>query len=53
MDEIKDVLTKNFSFRDLKYRTDCVPHQVNINDFSVNAEVLKPLPATVASAKQG
>jgi hypothetical protein len=43
--EIKDTLSKNFSLRDLKYRTDCVPHEVNINDFSVKAEVLKPLPA--------
>jgi hypothetical protein len=46
--EMKDVLSKNFSWRDLKYRTDCVPHEVNINDFSVRAEALKPLPATVA-----
>ena len=47
--EMKDILSKNFSLRDLKYRTDCVPHEVNLNDFSVSAEVLKPLAATVAS----
>lgn len=51
--EMKDILSKSFSLRDLKYRTDCVPHEVNLNDFSVNAEVLKPLPTTVASAAQG
>jgi hypothetical protein len=51
--EMKDILTKNFSLRDLKYRTDCVPHEVNLNDFSVKGEILKPLPATVASAAQG
>jgi len=51
--EMKDVLSKNFSWRDLKYRTDCVPHEVNLNDFSVRAEALKPLPATVASAREG
>jgi hypothetical protein len=47
--EIKDVLSKNFSLRELNYRTDCVPHQVGIDDFSVKAEVLKPLPAAVAA----
>jgi hypothetical protein len=50
IDEMKDILSKNFSLRDLNYRTDCVPHGVNINDFSVKAEVLKPLSTPVASA---
>jgi hypothetical protein len=45
--EMKDILSKNFSLRDLNYRTDCVPHEVNLNDFSVKGEVLKP------SAAQG
>jgi hypothetical protein len=30
-----------------------VPQQVSMDDFSVKAEILKPLPATVASAAQG
>jgi hypothetical protein len=47
--EMKDILSKNFSLRDLNYRTDCVPYQVNIDDFSVKGEVLKPLPAPVAA----
>ena len=51
--EMKDILLKNFSLRDLNYRTDCLPYQVNINDFSVEAEILEPLPATVAGAAQG
>jgi len=51
--EMKDILSKNFSLRDLNYRTDCVPHEVSINDFSVKGEVLKPLPAAVASAREG
>jgi hypothetical protein len=53
IDEMKDILSRNFSLRDLNYRTDCVPHEVNINDFSVKAEVLKPLPTPVASAATG
>lgn len=53
MHEMKDILSKNFSLRDLNYRTDCMPYEVNINDFSIKAEILKPLPAAVASAAQG
>jgi hypothetical protein len=53
IEEMKDILSKNFSLRDLNYRTDCVPHEVSVNDFSVKAEILKPLPAAVASAAQG
>jgi hypothetical protein len=48
--EMKDILSKNFSLRDLNYRTDCRSREVNINDFSVKAQILKPLPATVAGA---
>ena len=51
--EMKDILSKNFSLRDLNYRTDCMPYQMNTKDFSVKAEILQPLPATVASAAQG
>jgi hypothetical protein len=53
IEEMKDILSKNFSLRDLNYRTDCVPHEVSMNDFSIKAEILKPLPAAVASAAQG
>jgi hypothetical protein len=52
VDELKDIISKNFSFRDLKYRTDCVPYQVNIDDFSIKADALKALPAPVAAARQ-
>lgn len=47
--ELKDILTKNFSFRDLNYSTDCVPYQENIDQFSVKAEALKPLLAAGAA----
>lgn len=46
--ELKDILSKNFSFRDLNYRTDCVPYQQHVNQFSVKAEALKPLAARAA-----
>jgi hypothetical protein len=47
--ELKDILSKNFSFRDLNYRTDCVPYAEYPNQFSVKAEALKALPAAVAA----
>ena len=50
MEDLKDVLSKNFSLRDLSYRTNCVPHQINIDGFGVKAEALKALPAAAASA---
>jgi hypothetical protein len=29
----------------VNYRTDCVPYQLNIDDFSIKAQALKALPA--------
>jgi hypothetical protein len=49
IDEMKDVISKNFSFQDLKYRADCVPHEVNIDDFGIKAQVLRALPAASAT----
>ncbi|HEX3395385.1 MAG TPA: hypothetical protein VHS76_01710 [Steroidobacteraceae bacterium] len=53
VNELKDILSKNFSLRELSYRTDCVPYQVNIDDFGIKAQALKPLPAAPASAARG
>lgn len=52
IEQMKDLISKNFSLRDLNYRTDCVPHEVNIDDFGIKAQALKPLPAA-ASASRG
>jgi hypothetical protein len=52
VNELKDLISKNFSLRDLNYRTDCVPHQVVLNGFSVKAQALKPLSAAVAAARR-
>jgi len=52
IEQMKDLISKNFSFRDLNYRTDCVPHEVNIDDFGIKAQALKALPAA-ASATRG
>jgi len=46
INEMKDLITKNFSLSDLKYRTDCVPYEVNVNDFNIEAQALKALAAS-------
>jgi hypothetical protein len=46
INEMKDLITKNFSLSDLKYRTDCVPHEVNVEGFKIEAQALKVLPAS-------
>jgi hypothetical protein len=51
--EMKDLISKNFSLRELSYRTDCVPHEVNIDDFTVKAQVLKELPAPTSRTARG
>lgn len=40
--QFKDLFTKAFSFRDLKYHTACFPHSVTLLDYSVQGQVLKP-----------
>jgi hypothetical protein len=50
IDEMKDLISKNFSLREVDYRTDCVPHEVNIDDFSIKAQALKELPASLPKA---
>jgi hypothetical protein len=50
VDQLKDLLSKNFSLRDVSYRTDCVPHQIVLNGFSVKAQALKALPVPKSAA---
>src|SRR5271156_727751 len=42
VNELKDLISKNFSLRDLDYRTDCVPRQLVLDGFSIKAQTLKP-----------
>ncbi len=51
---MKDLITKNFSLRDIEYRTDCVPHQLMMDGFAVKGQALRALPvksATVTTVK--
>jgi hypothetical protein len=41
MDQLKDLLTKSFSMRNLDYRTTCVAHATTIADYSIQGEILK------------
>jgi hypothetical protein len=41
---MKDLVTKNFSLRDLEYRTDCVPHELMMDGFAVKGQALRALP---------
>jgi hypothetical protein len=52
IEQLKDAISKNFSFRDLDYRTDCVPHEVNIDDFGIKAQTLKPLPVPASASRR-
>jgi len=38
--QMKDLITQNFALQDLQYQTDCFPHEINRNGFSVKAKVL-------------
>jgi hypothetical protein len=41
MQSIEDVIKKNFTLRDLHYRTDCFPHDIQLNSYSVKGQTLK------------
>ena len=49
--QIKDVILQNFSLRDVKYHTDCVPYEVNPDDYSISLEALKSDAVPVDSAR--
>jgi len=48
---MKDVIIKNFSLRDLEYRTDCFPHEIWLNGFAVKGQALRALPQDPSAVK--
>lgn len=48
---MKDLITKNFSLRDIEYRTECVPHEIVLNGFAVKGQTLRAVPAVTGAAK--
>ena len=47
--QMKDVITQNFSWRNLDYRTRCAPHGVTIDAFEVKGQALRAIPTPKAS----
>lgn len=44
-EQMRDVLTKNITTKDLAYEAHCVPHQTSLGAFSIKGQVLKEAPA--------
>jgi hypothetical protein len=42
--EMKDLITRNFSLRNVEYRTKCFPHDVTLDEFSVKGQALRAVP---------
>jgi hypothetical protein len=42
--EMKDLITQNFSLRNVEYRTKCFPHDVTLDEFSVKGQALRAVP---------
>jgi hypothetical protein len=49
--EMKDFITKNFTLRDVQYRTDCVPNEVILDSFAIKAQALRALPPKASAVK--
>jgi hypothetical protein len=45
VEQMRDLLQKGFALRNTAYRTQCVPHQISVADYSVSTEVLAPAAA--------
>jgi hypothetical protein len=46
MQGMKDVITQNFSLRDLEYRTSCYPHELSPDGFAVKGQALRAVTLT-------
>lgn len=42
--EMKDVITQNFSLRDVQYRTTCVPNELHLDSYAVKGQALRAVP---------
>ena len=51
MQGMKDLITKNFSLRDLEYRADCYPRAITPDSFAVKARALLSLPQTSTASR--
>lgn len=44
VDQMKDLVTKNFSLRDVQYRTSCVPNELHLDSYAVKGQALRAVP---------
>ena len=40
IEQMKDLISKNFSLRDVQFQTECVPHEIMVNGFSIKGQAL-------------
>jgi hypothetical protein len=38
--QMKDLISSSFAMRDVLYRTDCVPHEIDVDGFAITGEAL-------------
>jgi hypothetical protein len=43
IEQMHDLISQNFSLRDVQYHTVCVPHEMTVNGFSIKGQALVPL----------
>jgi hypothetical protein len=48
---MKDLILKNFSLRNVEYRTSCVPHEVLLDAYAVKGQALKAVTPNLNAAK--
>jgi len=48
---MKDLIIKNFSLRDIEYRTSCVPHEVSMDAYAVKGQALRAVTSNSNAAK--
>jgi hypothetical protein len=51
MQAMKDLIMKNFSLRNVEYRTSCVPHEVSLDAYAVKGQALKAVTPNLNAAK--
>jgi hypothetical protein len=51
IEQMKPLITQNFSLRNIEYRTDCFPHQIVLDGFAVKGQALRALPMSAQAAR--
>ena len=48
---MKDLIIKNFSLRNIEYRTSCVPHEVSMDAYAVKGQALRAVTPNLSAVK--